>query len=91
MSLAGSAAAQSRRQKPTTAPKTTPPPVASKEATEARTNLIAATKNYKSSLETVIELEKKNEARAEDSVSKKKLAMEAGVTARGMAGSAGPR
>ena len=51
---------QSRRQKPVPAPKTAQPAL-SDQATEARTNLIAATKSYKQSLETVLELQRKNE------------------------------
>jgi len=82
--LGNAANAQSKRQKPVPTPKPvqTPLPSSSKEAIEARSNLIAATQNYKTSLEKVVELEKQNQARVEESLAKKKQAMEVGVTSR---------
>ena len=72
---------QSRRQKPVPAPKTAQPAL-SDQATEARTNLIAATRSYKQSLETVLELQRKNESVAENNLTRQKEMLAAGIVSR---------
>jgi Outer membrane efflux protein len=79
--LAAGTPAQSRRQKPASPSKSSQPAL-SDQASEARTNLIAATTNYRESLETVLELQKRNEATAEQNLTRQKEMFAAGIVSR---------
>src|SRR5262249_15091742 len=83
--------AQQPKRKPRSAPATKPkaaiPPQISEEesnhlkeaASQSRANLIAASKNYRDSLEKVLELQKQDEARGAELVEKRKSLLDLGA------------
>ena len=84
-----------RRSAPTSKPPATKPKVViqpqiseeerkqlAESASQSRTNLIAASKSYRESLEKVLELQKQDETRAADLVEKRKALLDLGVVSK---------